>query len=154
VTDEAAGSARGLRRLLVVLLIAAAAAAGAALGLALTPRDDSSTTPSTRPPSLFAPTFRDSTFLAGTAHLVASRDADAATRRLVDALALPTDGTAYVVARCDRGKVTVTAGALTSSRPCTGAPVGVIALQMGSPATLTASVSATQSARWGVAVYR
>ena len=141
---------RGPRRLLALLLILALVAAAGALALSLRDRSPEKA----ELPPLFASTFSDATFLTGKAHLTASRDAPAGSRRLPDGIALSTGGTAYVVARCDSGKVTVRAGALTSSRPCTGRPVGVVALQMGSRAQLTATVSEPQSQRWGIAIYR
>lgn len=150
MTDAASDSARSLRRLLVLLLVAALAAAGGALALALLDR------PADVPPrpSIFAPTFRDPTFVDGTIRLVSSRDAAPSTRALTNALTLPAKGTVYLVARCDRGIVTVRAGSLSSSRPCTGQAIGVLALQMGRTAKLTATVDATQTTRWGVALYR
>jgi len=149
---EASGSddpARGVRRLLVVLLVLAVAAAGGAF--ALSQRGDSS--PSRSPqPRLFADEFSQTGFLSGTASLISSYDAAAAARTARGTV--KTRGTVYVVARCQAGTVRVVLGGLSSSQPCTGAPVGLVALNLTQPAQLVATVTAAQRTRWGVAIYR
>lgn len=139
--------ARGVRRLLTCLLVLALAAAGVAF--ALSQRGSGSSTPK---PSLFPHQFGEADFLSGQVTLVTSYDAAANARRVTGTVTVR--GTAYVVARCSAGTIRIDVSGLTSSRPCTGAPVGVVALQLTDKARLTAIVSATQSTRWGVAIYR
>ena len=138
--------ARGVRRLLTCLLVLALAAAGVAF--ALSQRGSGS---STAKPALFPNRFSEADFLSGTVTLVTSYDAAANGRRVTGTVSVR--GTAYVVARCSAGTIRIDVSGLTSSRPCTGVPVGVVALQLTDKATLTATVDATESTRWGVAVY-
>jgi hypothetical protein len=140
--------ARGLRRLMAALLLLALAAGGVAF--ALSQRGGSS--PPRPQPSLFPARFSEAGFLSGEVRLVSSYDAVAGSRRLVDSVAVR--GTAYLVARCSAGTVRIVIGGLTSARPCTGAPVGVVALNLSGRVQLAATVSAKQPSRWGVAIYR
>jgi hypothetical protein len=134
---------------MAALVVLALAAAGAAF--ALSQRGGSSSSP--RPqPSLFPTRFTEAGFLTGDASLVTSYDADASSRRLVGSVAVL--GTAYLVARCTAGTVRIIIGGLTSARPCTGAPVGIVALDLTRAAQLTATVTVSQTGRWGVAIYR
>jgi hypothetical protein len=131
------------------LLLLALVAGGVAF--ALSQRGGGSSSP--RPqPSLFPVRFSEAGFLSGDVRLVSSYDAVAGSRRLVDSVAVR--GTAYLVARCSAGTVRIVVGGLTSARPCTGVPVGVVALNLTSRVQLTATVSARQPGRWGVAIYR
>lgn len=141
--------ARGVRRLLVVLLVLALAAGGVAIALSLRGRSSGS---SRQQPSLFADRFSEPGFLTGAARLVSSYDADASARRLTGSV--DAHGTAYVVARCTAGTLRIAIGGLTSARPCTGTPVGVVALSLTQKAQLTATVSAPQTSSWGVAIYQ
>ena len=147
-TPESDDPARGVRRLLTVFLVLALAAAVGAF--ALSERGGSS--PSPTPPALFPTHFSQTGFLAGTATLAASYDADATAQRASGRVTVR--GTVYVVARCTVGTIRVVLGGLTSSQPCTGVAVGVVALNLLEPAQLTATVAARQRARWGVALYR
>jgi len=90
--------------------------------------------------------------MSDTAALVSSYDADAVARTARGTV--KTRGTVYVVARCQVGTVRVVLAGLTSSQPCTGKPVGLVALNLTQPAELTATVTAAQHASWGVAIYR
>jgi hypothetical protein len=140
--------ARGVRRLLTVLLVLALAAAGGAF--ALSQRGGGiSTSPQ---PSLFPARFSEAGFLSGEVTLVTSYDAATNARRVTGTVEVR--GTAYVVARCRAGTIRLDVSGLTSSRPCTGQPVGVVALQLTRTAQLTATVTLPQSTRWGVAIYR
>ena len=139
--------ARGVRRLLIGLLVLALAAAGGAF--ALSQRGDGVSTPK---PSLFPDRFSEADFLSGEVALVTSYDAAANARRVTGTVEVR--GTAYVVARCSAGTIRIDVSGLTSSRPCTGAPVGVVALQLTRKAALTATMTLPQTSRWGVAVYR
>jgi hypothetical protein len=125
----------------------ALAAAGAAF--ALSQRGRGSSTPK---PSLFPPRFSEPDFLSGEVALVTSYDAAASARRVTGTVDVR--GTAYVVARCSTGTVRIDVNGLTSSRPCTGKPIGVVALGLTDKAQLTATVTTRQSTRWGVAIYR
>ena len=101
--------------------------------------------------SLFPERFSEPDFLSGQVALVTSYDAAAAGRRVAGTVDVR--GTAYVVARCSAGTVTVNVSGLTSSRPCTGTPIGVVALQLTDKAQLTATVTLPQTTRWGIAIY-
>lgn len=128
-------------------MLALAAAGGA---FALSQRGgDASSTPR---PSLFPARFSEPDFLSGEVALVTSYDAAANTRRVTGAVDVR--GTAYVVARCSTGTIRVHVNGLTSSRPCTGAPIGVVALGLTDKAHLTATVTTSQTASWGIAIYR
>lgn len=140
--------ARGLRRLLFVLFVLALAAAGGAF--ALSQRGGETSTRSKA--SLFPSRFSEADFVSGEVALVTSYDADGDMRRVTGTIDV--HGTTYVVARCSAGIVTVNVSGLMSTRPCTGKPVGVVALQLTRAAQLTATVTASQSTRWGFAVYR
>jgi hypothetical protein len=140
--------ARGVRRLLVVLLVLAIAAGGGAF--ALSQRGESS--PASPQPRLFVGEFFQKGFMSRPATLVSSYAADAAARTARGTV--KTRGTVYVVARCQVGTVRVVLAGLSSSQPCTGHPVGLVALNITQPGELTAPVTTSQSARWGVAIYR
>lgn len=126
----------------------ALAAAGGAFALSQRGGDGSSTPR----PSLFPARFSEPDFLSGEVALVTSYDAAANARRLTGAVDVR--GTAYVVARCSAGIVRIDVNGLTSSRPCTGAAIGVVALGLTDKAQLTATVTTRQSTRWGIAIYR
>lgn len=137
--------ARDLRRLVVVGLLLAVAGAGVALGVVLTWSTSASKL------SIFPTRFTEQGFLSGVARLDRSYDAVGTQSRLTGEL---TAGrTSYIVARCDHGGIVVTAGSLTTSQPCTGRPEGVIALNAPRTETLTATVTTTQTHRWGLAIY-
>jgi len=129
-------------------LLLALVAAGVAF--ALSQRGAGSAKP--RLPALFPARFSETGFLEGEASLVSSYDAAATARRTTGSVEIK--GAAYVVARCSVGTIRIAVGALTSSQPCTGDPVGVVALQLSAPTTLIATVTAPQTSRWGVAIYR
>ena len=141
--------ARGLRRLLALLVVLALAAAGGAL--ALSQRGSSGSTPH-RPPALFPAGFSETGFLTGSATLVSSYDAAAGSPREV--ATVTARGNVYLVVLCGRGTMQIAVGSITSSRPCTGSPSGVLALNVTQDVTVTATVSAPQATRWGVAIYR
>ena len=90
--------------------------------------------------------------MSHSATLLSSYDADAVARTVHGTV--KARGTVYVVARCQVGTVRVALGGLSSSQSCTGRPVGLVALNLTQPAELTATVTAAQSSRWGVAIYR
>lgn len=145
MTTEAPDPTLGLRRLLLVALLLAIAGAGTALGVFLT-----RSSPSTKP-SIFPSRFTESGFLSGSARLDRSYDAGSGQTRVAGSL---TPGkTSYLVALCDHGGMVVTAGSLTTSQPCIGRPVGVIALQAPHAETVTATVTARQVHSWGLAIY-
>jgi hypothetical protein len=135
--------------LLAGLVLLALVAAGGAF--ALSQRGDGSAAPSPAP-GLFPARFSETGFLSGSAALVSSYDAAATVRRTSGSVS--TRGTVYVVGLCRAGTLHVEIGGLTSSRACTGRPVGVIALKLTRGAQLTATVSLRQRGRWGVAIYR
>lgn len=139
--------ARGVRRLMAVLFVLALAAAGGAF--ALSQRGDEPSTPSK--PSLFPARFSEAGFLVGQVSLVTSYDATASARQVTGTVDVR--GTAYVVARCNAGTIRIDVSGLTSSRPCTGQPIGVAALELTRTAELTTTVTAKQSTSWGVAIY-
>ena len=145
---DADDPARGVRRTLVLLLALAIAAAGGAF--ALSQRGGGSTEPTPLP--LFPERFSQAGFLTGVATKAASYDETATARRTTGKVTVR--GTVYVVARCDSGAVHVVLGGLTSSQQCTGSAVGVIAFNLLKPEQLTATVTAAQHGRWGVALYR
>jgi hypothetical protein len=138
--------ARGIRRLLALGLVLALAGAGVALGVLLTRSSNDSV------PSIFPSHFTQAGFLSGSARLDRSYDANAAAGRVTGSLA--PGGTAYVVARCDHGSILVAIGAASTAQPCLGRPVGVIVMQVPRTTPLTATVTAAQTQRWGVAIYR
>jgi len=141
--------ARGLRRLLALLLLLALVAAGGAFALSQRGRDGSA-----KPelPPLFPSTFRESGFLTGSATLVSSYDAAAGSRRRT--ATVTARGNVYLVVRCRTGTMQIAVGSITSSSPCKRSPRGVLALNLNQDVTLTATVSAVQDTRWGVAIYR
>jgi hypothetical protein len=148
-------SAREVRRILLAALLAALVAAPVALVLML--RDDESASrPVAAHVTLFASTFREAGFVAQAVTLEDDITAPAATTRLRHEFAGST--TAWLVARCDTGSITVQVGSLSSSRACTGRPVGVAAIDRSSVTDdgldVVASVTRPQRSTWGVAVYR
>ena len=140
--------AHGLRVLLAGLLVLALL--GGVGALVLSARGSSAK--KAPRPALFTARFSEPGFLSGEARLVTSYDAAASSRELTGSVDVR--GPVYVVARCATGTVRVAVGALTSTRPCTGSPVGIVALNIAQRATLTATVNSSQSSRWGVAIYR
>jgi hypothetical protein len=156
VTEEpVADSAREVRRILVAALLAVLVAAPVATVLVLRGTGDAGVQPVSEA-HLFASTYREPGFVEKTVDLVDDTDAPAATTRLHHGFG--GTGTAWLVARCDTGSITVQAGALSSSRQCTGKPVGVAALGATAASDgsldVVATVSGPQQSRWGVAVYR
>jgi hypothetical protein len=141
--------ARGLRRLLALLILLALVAAGGAF--ALSQRGSGAST-GRQLPALFPSRFSEAGFLNGDAVLVASYDAAPTSRQTT--ATVTARGNVYVVVLCRTGTVRITVGSLTSSRPCTGSPDGVLALNLTQDVTLTATVTASQGRRWGVAIYR
>ena len=145
MTTEATDPTRGVRRLLLVGLLLALAGAGAALGIFLA-RGSPSTTP-----SIFPAHFAESGFLSGSARLDRPYAAGPGETRVTGQLS--PGRTSYLVALCDHGGMVVTAGSLTTSQPCIGKPVGVIALQVPRTETVTATVTDPQIHNWGLAIY-
>ena len=141
--------ARSLRRLLAVLVVLALAAAGGAFALSQRSSDGSV---KQQPPALFPSRFIETGFLTGSAQLVSSYDATAGLRRKV--ATVTARGNVYLVVLCRSGTMQIAVGSITSSRPCTGVPNGVLALNLTQDVTVTATVSTPQAARWGVAIYR
>jgi hypothetical protein len=149
-TDPAA-DIRGVRRIFLVALAAAVVAAAIALGFELSHQPAS--TPSVSTPTLPL-TFRQPGFVD---HAV--RRGETASFRVGQRHGVlsvpPTSGPVYVVVRCDVGRVTVATSVLTSAQPCTGKPVGVVALgSLRQPTRLDVTVSRPQHSSWAVAVYR
>lgn len=134
---------------MAVLLLLALVAAGGAFALSQRGRSGSA---QPEPPPLFPSTFSESGFLSGTATLLSSYDAVARSRRRT--ATVTARGNVYLVVLCRAGTMHIAVGSITSSRPCTGAPAGVLALNLTQDVTLTATVTAAQDARWGVAIYR
>jgi hypothetical protein len=144
-----------VRRIFLVALAAAAAAGVVALLLSLRGASDDPEPAAVDGPA-FPSGFREPGFVDGEVRLVADAAAGAGVRRLDHAFR-PPGGEVWLVAQCDAGTVTVRTGAVTSSRPCTGDPVGVAALggvAADDPLDVVVSVSATQQQPWGVALYR
>jgi hypothetical protein len=157
VSGPSADPVREVRRIVLVVLVAVAAAAVAALLLGL--RDPEGGRPagaaSDRPE--VPATFREAGFVDGSVRLVAASGAASDAVRLGHVFSAA--GAVWLVARCDRGTVTVRTGAVTSSRPCIGRPVGVTALAVGDAGgagqlDVVATVSGAQRSAWGVALYR
>lgn len=148
MTQTSDDPARGLRRLLALLVLLALAAAGGAF--ALSQRGSGSS--KHQPPSLFPKRFSESGFLTGSATLVTSYDAAASSRRRT--ATVTARGNVYLVVSCHTGTIQIDVGSITSSRPCIGSSSGVVALDLSRDVALVATVSATQSTRWGVAIYR
>ena len=132
--------------MLLVLVLAAAVG-----GYVLSRPGESAPAPKVQP-SLFPAQFAESGFVDGHVALVTSYDAAATARRATGPITVR--GTAFVVARCDRGTIRVEVGGLTSSRACTGAAAGVVAVQLARAETLVATVTTPQRGSWGVAVYQ
>jgi hypothetical protein len=153
--EPAEASAREVRRILVAALLAVLVAAPIATVLVLR-GTGSGSTPAAAEVDLFAPTFREVGFVAEAVTLVDDASVVATTTHLRHAFG--GSGTAWLVARCDTGSITVQAGALSSSRQCTGKPVGVAAIGPSTDAEaaleVVARVSRPQRSAWGVAVYR
>lgn len=141
--------ARGLRLLVGALLVLALVAGVGAF--VLSQRGSSSPAPRPQPP-LFPARFSEAGFLSGEVRLVTSYDAGARSPRVTGSVDVK--GTAYLVARCAAGTVRVAVAGLTSARPCTGAPVGVVAINLTRTSRLTATVSSPQTSRWGIAIYQ
>ena len=141
--------ARGLRRLLAVLVVLALAAAGVAFALSRPGSDKSAKSPR---PALFPTHFSAPSFVTGSAVLVSSYDVAAASRRTT--AKLTARGNVYLVVLCHAGTVHLAFGSLTNSGPCTGKPSAAVGLNLTRDITVTATVSAPQTTRWGVAIYR
>jgi hypothetical protein len=144
-----------VRRIILVALLAVLVAAPIALVLML--RDtESADLPAAASVQLFDSSFRETGFVAHSVKLDDDLTAAASTTRLRHDFG--GGETAWVVARCDTGSVTVQVGALSSSRDCTGKPIGVAALDASTatdgPLEVVATVSEPQGSTWGVAVYR
>ena len=135
--------------MLALLVVLALAAAGGAFALSQRGSDGSATR---RPPALFPSRFSETGFLTGSAKLVSSYDAAAGSRRKT--ATVTARGNVYLVVLCRTGTMQIAVGSITSSRPCTGSPNGVLALNLTQDVTVTATVSAPQAGRWGVAIYR
>ena len=157
ILEAAEESAREVRRILVVALLAVLVAAPIAVVLVLRGTDGGST-PASAEVDLFATTIREQGFVGEPVTLVDDAAAAATTTRLRHRFGGSGSGTAWLVARCDTGSITVQAGALSSSRQCTGKPVGVAALGADADTEdaldVVATVSRPQRSAWGVAVYR
>jgi hypothetical protein len=154
--DPAVEQRREVRRIFLVALVAAAAAGVLALLLSLRGADDPQPAAAAVDGPAFPATFGEPGFVEGPVRLVADAAAGAGVRRLAHAFDVP-GGPVWVVAQCDTGTVTVRTGAVSSGRPCTGAPVGVAALGgevAGGALDVVVTVSAAQDQPWGVAVYR
>jgi hypothetical protein len=116
---------------------------------------DGESAPVAAEPRLFPSTFRESGFVARSVTLDDEADATVSTIRLQHQFG--GTGTAWLVARCDTGSITVQAGSVSSSRQCTGRPFGVAALGLVTDTgslDVVATVSEPQQSSWGVAVYR
>jgi hypothetical protein len=139
-----------VRRIFVVALAGALVAAAVAFTIELT-NHDNATEPVT---TLLPVTFREPGFVERPVRRIATLERPATSRR--GTLQLP-GGAApiYVVARCDRGQVRVTLGAVSTARLCRGTAVGVVVLSsVRRPAPLNATVSGAQRGRWAVGIYR
>ena len=134
--------------MLALLLLLALIAAGGAFALSQRGDDES---PKAPPPALFPARFSEGGFLTGSAKLVSSYGSLAGSRKRT--ATVTARGNVYLVVLCRTGTMQIEVGSITSSRPCTGSPSGVLALNLTEDVTVTATVSATQSASWGVAIY-
>lgn len=147
-SQDSEDPARGLRRLLALLVLLALVAAGGAFALS---QRGSNGSAKALPPALFPARFSETGFLSGSATLTASYDAAASARRRT--ATITARGNVYLVVLCRTGTMQIAVGSITSSRPCTGKPDGVLALNLTQDVTLTATMSTAQAARWGVAIY-
>lgn len=149
--DSASAELRGVRRIFLVALAVALVAAGVALVVELTHQPQISTEVSAPPLPL---AFRQPGFVE---HAVQRKQSAgiAADRRSGTLQLAPTREPLYVVVRCDSGRVTVATDVMTSAQPCTGEPVGVVALGgVRRPTRLRVTVSKPQRAGWAVGIYR
>lgn len=136
----------------LVALAAAIVAAGIAWGVEL------SSEPAVTPSAVSSPPLPATFEQAGFVDHAVRRTQSAgfgADRRSGQLTIAPSTVPLYVVVQCDTGRVTVATSVLTSAQPCTGKPVGVVALaQVRRPTRLTVTVSRQQQAGWAVATYR
>ncbi|HET7312201.1 MAG TPA: hypothetical protein VFJ17_12845 [Mycobacteriales bacterium] len=147
--EEAA--VRGVRRIFLVALAAALVAAGLTLGLELSHQR---TVASVVVPAPLPLTFRQAGFVEHDVRRSQVAGFPTGSRH-GDLHVTTTGGTLYVVARCTVGRVRIVVGSLTSEQACTGRPVGVVALgQVRRPLQITVTVSAQQTDRWAVGIYR
>jgi hypothetical protein len=154
-SERVEASAREVRRILVVALLAVLVAAPVAAVLVLRSGDSEGQSAAART-RLFPASFRETGFVAEPVSLLDAVDT-AGTRTELRHEFAGAD-TAWVVARCDTGSITVQTGAVSSSRECTGEPVGLAVFRgtrlTDRPLDVVATVSNPQRSSWGVAVYR
>lgn len=147
-------SAREVRRIVVAALLAVLVAAPIATVLVLRGADDGGTPAADA--ELFPSSFREPGFVAETVSLGDSATVAAGTAQLRHEF--EGTATAWIIARCDAGSITVQVGSVSSSRQCTGRSVGLVAVGAetgaGPSLDVVATVSRPQRSAWGVAVYR
>ncbi|HET7529465.1 MAG TPA: hypothetical protein VFJ98_00745 [Mycobacteriales bacterium] len=145
---------RGVRRIFLVALAAALVAAAVTLSLELA-RQPASTAGSPAASSLLPQTFRQPGFADGTLHRQRQVTLPGTVLRRTLQVGEPAGSVVYVVARCDRGTVTVRLGGLTSSQRCTGRPVGLVRLTLSADGVgLDVSVDQPQLSSWATGIYR
>ena len=107
----------------------------------------------TAPAGFFPPVFSGQGFVSN-AHLVKAAAVDADRRSLHFHPVIPRPGGWALVARCDRGRLEVDFGGSTTGGPCRGTSGVVAGCAGGLDKELTVTVSAAQTSRWGIAIYR
>lgn len=155
VADAGLGAGNPLgqvRRIFGIGLAVAAAAVAGAFTLALSSQPHE---PAPGLVTIFPATFTEQGFAPGPLRRDATRQESRTAIQLARPVVVDARATEWIVARCDSGSVKVTAGGVDSTQPCTGQPVGVVALHAnGKALRVSATVSATQHGDWGIAVYR
>ena len=143
---------RQVRRIFGVGLAVAAAAAAGAFTLALSSEPAE---PAVGPVTIFPAEFVEKGFAPGTLRRIASAQEKSSVTSLSQPLDVNGHGTAWIVAKCDTGKVKVRVGGLESSQRCTGGLVGIVALHAArAPLRINATLTTAQRNAWGIAVYR
>jgi hypothetical protein len=149
--DADAAEIRGVRRIFLVALAVALLAAGVALAVELTHHRGAGAQSAAAPLPF---SFSQPGFVDHPLRRVQATGVAASGRRSFLQVA-PSSPALYVIARCDTGRVTVTTDTLTSAQPCTGKPVGVVALaEVRRPTRLVVTVNLPQRVGWAVGIYR
>ena len=148
---EAAAQVQSVRRVFLLALALALLAGAVALVVELASHPSSSTADS----SLLPTVFRQAGFADGALHLRQQATVPSSDRRHELHTTEGEGSVVYVVARCDRGRVTVRLGGLTSAAACTGRPVGLVRLTLApGGAALVVTVDRPQRDDWAFGLYR
>jgi hypothetical protein len=152
VAGDIDGDVRRVRRIFLVALAAAIVAAAVTFAFELA---DNTSTSDLATTSLLPATLRLPGFADGALHRDQQFTVPMAARRYAFRTSEAPGSVVYVVARCDRGNLTVRLGGLTSAERCTGRPVGLVRLTLAAlGARLEATVSRPQKADWSVGIFR